>query len=159
MKLTKEQKQLIVIVVGLVVLAVVFFFNLRKKDDDSVSEKVAASAEQKVAPAEVSRPKISSDIRSKQVASLNKPYGRDPFTLASRGTKIEDPEVAGPKLTPGSMSLRAISVREGAAPMAVINNSITRIGDKIGDVEVVGIYKNYVLLKKGGKEYKLELEE
>lgn len=168
MKLTKEQKQLIVIAVGLVVLAAVLFFNLRKKEEksgDSVAKETAAPAGGKTTPGTAkSRAKVSPDIRSKQEAVLAKPYGRDPFTRASRepeiaAPRVKDPKVADPKLAPIPLSLRAVSIREGSAPMAVINNSITRIGDKIGDVEIVGIYKDHVLLRKGGREYKLELEK
>lgn len=163
MKLTKEQKQLTVIVAGLVVIAVVLFFNFRGKEEkgsNSVSEETSVPVGEKAAPeAAESRPKVSPDIRSKQEAVLSKPYGRDPFTLASLEPEIEAPKVAVPGTSSITLSLRAISIREGAAPMAVINNSIARIGDKIGDVEIVGIYKDHVLLKKGGRKYKLKLEE
>ena len=169
MKLTKEQKQLTVIAVGVVVIAVVLFFNSREKEENggnSVSEETTGSAGKETAPdaPRKSRPSSSPDIREKQQSALAKPYGRDPFTLASREPKVAVPKVAVPKVTDpkqatASLSLSAISIRDGAAPMAVINNSIARIGDKIGDVEVVGIYKDHVLLKKGGREYKLELGE
>lgn len=158
MKLTKEQKQLIVIIVGVVILAVVLVFNRKKaeeKGDNSVSEETSVPAGEKATPETAgSRPSVSPDIREEQRASLNKPYGRDPFTPASYEPKVADPETS-----PISLSLRAISIREGAAPMAVINNSIARIGDKIGDVEIVGIYKDHVLLKRGGRKYKLKLKE
>ncbi len=168
MKMTKEQKQLTVIVVGLVVIAVVLFFNLRKKEEksgNSVSEETSVPAGEKATPETAeSRPSVSPDIRRKQEAALAKPYGRDPFTLPSRepeivAPKVVAPKVADPELAPISLSLRAISIREGAAPMAVINNSIARVGDKIGDVEIVGIYKDHVLLKRGGRKYKLKLKE
>ncbi len=164
--MTKEQKQLTVIAVGVAVLAVVLILNSRdakKEGGDSAPEETTASVGEAAAPeveaARKGRSKIPPAVLEKQQIAAAEPYGRDPFTFSSAKPERAAPRSADPKQVSVSLSLSAISIREGAAPMAVINDSITRIGDKIGDVEIAGIYKDYVLLKKGGKEYKLELEK
>ncbi len=44
-------------------------------------------------------------------------------------------------------------------PMAIIDNTLLREGEKIKDIEVVLIGKNSVLLRKGTEQYTLELEK
>ena len=156
----KEKKELMVIAVGLVVLAVVLFSNLRKegkKDSGPVSEETVVSEGREVATAAAQgagRPKNSLDVRRKQEATLSKPYGRDPFIILS-SHELEVP-TSEPEPTSISLILRAISIRKGAAPLAVINSSLVRVGDTIENAKVVEIHNDYVLLRKDGREYKLK---
>lgn len=44
-------------------------------------------------------------------------------------------------------------------PMAIINRKLVRVGDMLGDIHVVEISRNSVVLKKGIEEHTLNFEE
>jgi len=153
----KQQVELVVIAVGLVVFVGVLHTNLKgakKKLSPKVAVESVPSAEKApaavpAADAPASRPK---DLLKKQQEAFERPLGRDPFALPSADRKISGT---------GSMLLilKGVSIKAGSEPLALIDRAIVRKGDTVGGAKVVEIGGNYVILEKGGRKLRLELEK
>lgn len=74
-------------------------------------------------------------------------WGRDPFVLLETGAM----ETGAP------ISLGGI-IWDKRRPKAMINNEIYKVGDKIGNIEIVDIKRNSVLIKVDGKIREISLD-
>ena len=75
-----------------------------------------------------------------EIASLA--WGRDPFVLFGTGAPI---------------SLGGI-IGDRKRPKAMINNEIYKVGDRIGNIEIVDIKRNSIVIKVDGKTREISLD-
>lgn len=148
--MTKQVKELIITAFFIVVLVVVVAGNLKKKPTKKlvpVSSGVSAVAVAKPSAATpVSFTPADERRLRMQKERLNLPWGKSPFTSSTeRDYQKTD------------LELKGISLGKEEKNFAFINNEIVKVGDKVGDYEVVKIEKNRVLLKKGDRSFYLAL--
>jgi hypothetical protein len=77
------------------------------------------------------------------------PWGKDPFSEKSLGGFGE--------VAISDLKLEGILCQEGTEPQALINGEVVTKGDRIGNVTVVLIEKDAVIVTDGEKNYKLNL--
>jgi len=151
------------IVVGLVIVAMIVayfrFFHGKNRPQPGPEPVPAASAEinlsqlQAAAQMKVSRPEWS-------VPGPYRPIERDIFapvkkevqeqTAASAETQIET--------TPPPLDLALQgTIVTASKRLAIINGQFLRIGDAVGEYEIVGIEKNRVVLGRGDRRWELEM--
>lgn len=84
-----------------------------------------------------------------------KPSDRDPFSpLISKSGVLLIPREVGL----GGLALKGIIYSKNS-PVAIINDEVVERGGGIGDYLVLDIEEKRVILKKGGQEFILNLEE
>lgn len=98
---------------------------------------------------EVTQRKISKDIRKpleRERRSTALTWGRDPFVLVEMGSVDKDT----------SLVLGGI-IWHRNQPKAVINDEIYKIGDKIGDIQIVDIKKNSIVIEENNQTREITL--
>lgn len=91
----------------------------------------------------------SADIEFMQ----DQPWGEDPFRSLPRRTTAKSRGSTSLAWTLGGI------IYSNQAPVAFINKRMVRVGDRIGDAEVVAIDKKTVTLKHQGRLIKLKLNK
>jgi hypothetical protein len=86
-------------------------------------------------------------------------WGRDPFAAPRRPAPSESSRVDLPQFAPDAIDLHlsAIIYGEGRG-LAIINNSILRKGDRVGDKEIVDILRDRVVLRDAAGEQELRVD-
>ena len=74
-------------------------------------------------------------------------WGRDPFLLDASNAKEQGME---------DLTLNGI-MPDKQNPYAIINNEVVKLGDKVGEMTVIEINENNVVLDENGKRHTLEL--
>lgn len=127
--------------IATIVLAIVFLVfltnTLRKI---SKKPKAVPVVEKKIAFTKHRKPKTEEEI-----APLV--WGRDPFVLVETGA-VE----RGAPIVLGGI------IWDKKQPKAMINNEIYKIGDKIGNIEIIEIKRNSVIIKEDGKTREISLD-
>ncbi|HCW75088.1 MAG TPA: hypothetical protein DHU63_00960 [Candidatus Marinimicrobia bacterium] len=108
---------------------------------------------------------IKADQASYQLKGKIKPltyngtWEEDPFYYLT-SDELMDQGLLGDMFKSGDADLKitAISIR-GTEGMAIINNEVVTAGDPIGGFIVDQIGRNYVILRKGTKTVRVDLEE
>ncbi|MCK4909217.1 MAG: hypothetical protein KAS70_04910, partial [Planctomycetes bacterium] len=94
-------------------------------------------------------------------------WGQDPFQPPGFRPKPNPPEPVAPKTTPPKpvtpkptppppMALTGI-LYQSNKQTAIINNTVMRVGDMVGHMEITDIQRNRVILKQGPRKYLLKL--
>jgi len=87
-------------------------------------------------------------FRKLQEETINLKVRRDPF-VAGPAEQVEEVSVSG-------LTLSAI-IWDKDNPIAIINEKISKIGDKIGTNKIVEIKQDRVILNDGTKDFELKL--
>jgi len=148
-----------IVVTSVMVLAFVFILvnNLKtiaKKRKSVQPARISTAALQEIARRDASVPAAVGEIelgRKDEIEKLTKdvPWGRDPFS--------EKEAFLGGDIAVSDLKLEGILWHHGSQPNALINGEIVSKGDKIGNVEVLVIEKDTVIVTDGKKNYKLQL--
>lgn len=77
-------------------------------------------------------------------------WGRDPFVLVQRGELFETAAT--------SLVLVGIVWERNKPAKALINNEIYKVGDRVGDIEILEIRKNSVVIKEGETTKEITLD-
>ena len=150
--MSKEQKQLFIIASGIILLIFVVIGNMNaaKKKKAALApvpaQPVAAAKEEKkkelaFVPADSEKLQIQ-----KKRAEIE--WGKDPFV-----SEIEKGEHIA------ELKLKGISFGKDKSGFVFINDQILKKGDKIGEYEVMDIFKDKVLIKKGNQTFYLAFTE
>ncbi len=89
-------------------------------------------------------------LKERETAEKRQGWGRDPFTF---GMSVE-----GVESRYGDLHLNGI-VWDAEVPYAVINNEVVKAGDMLGQIKVIEISKDEVILEEDGERFRLKLEE
>ena len=114
------------------------------------------------APAEVlqsvpsSEPTVLHPTPVELKANLNSPWGRDPFQSRSHHTGARSAFGARPSTV--AWALAGI-IHNHQQPLALINNRMVGIGDRVDSATVVAIDKESVTLEYQGRQIKLKLSK
>ena len=147
-----------VIGVGVALLAIAFVANSQTARKEQAAWKAQLAQQvQATPPAVPASPAtelpptgpIEEARIQQQKETLKEPWGKDPFRETSLPSKA----------APAALNLKGISISEGMPAMAVINESIVREGDPVGDHIVKRIEPTRVILQRGERELILRLEE
>ncbi len=147
-----RKKIALILIIVLAIVFLVFLMSTLKKV--SKKPKAVPVVERKIAltkhrePTTKGSPAKSRAERAEteeEIASLV--WGRDPFVLVETGA-VE---------TGAPISLGGI-IWDKKRPKAMINNEIYKVGDKIGNIEIVDIKRNSVLIKVDGKIREISLD-
>ena len=141
--------------IATIVLAIVFLvFLINTVKKVSKKPKAAPVVKRKIALTKHRKPTIKgSPAKSRVERAETKEeiaplvWGRDPFVL------LETDAVG----TGGPISLGGI-IWDKKRPKAMINNEIYKVGDKIGNIEIVDIKRNSVLIRTDGKTREISLD-
>lgn len=149
--MNKQVKQLMIIAVLIPILGFILMGNFKKKSTKKNipgAKKPAAEAAGK-SPG-VSAPIIPADKNklSTQKERANLPWGRDVF-MAPTDKEYQRSD----------LNLKGISFGADKMGFAFINNDIVKVGDKVGDYEVLVIEKDKVLVGKGAQSFYLTLPQ
>jgi hypothetical protein len=148
--MTKQKIQLIVVGAGIVVFIFVLAGNLKnskskKSTDPAVSPDnstaIASAGAVKSLPAD-------NQAVSGQKKQAELSWGRDPFM-----SELDEKEQIS------ELKLQGISFGKDQTGFVFINNEIFKKGDRIGDYEVVEVFKDKVLLKKEEQTFYLTFPE
>ena len=145
-----NKKNIELIVTGVLVLILVSAFvnslNTIKKKKSSSSVVSTMSATSAIAVSEEQVPvKEISVLQEEETAKLE--MRRDPFTAAP----IKPQETSS-----SSIQLNGI-LWDKTNPMAIINESIVKVGDRVGAYIVVSIKQDSVILNDGNRDFELRL--
>jgi hypothetical protein len=151
--MNKQKIQLIVVGAGIVIFIFVLAGNLK----NSKSQKSAVTSVSPDNSTAVVAPVSSETVKSrptdnqavggqKKRAELS--WGRDPFV-----SELDEKEQIS------ELKLQGISFGKDQTGFIFINNEIFKKGDKIGDYEVVEVFKDKVLLKKEEQTFYLTFPE
>lgn len=149
--MSKQVKEIIVIAFLVVVLGLIVVVNLKKKPAKRPAAIPASSAEQVSKPTSVSPLTfVPADEKklSAQRERANLPWARDPFMVPT------DKEYQR-----ADLKLKGISFGADKKGFAFINNEILKVGDKVGDYQVLEIEKDKVLVGKGNQTFYLTLPQ
>lgn len=148
--MTKEKLQIVITVSLIPVLALIVVSNLKGRkpmkpgpapSEIEVAAEVINQPETRFAPAD-----NKSLVAQKKRAEL--PWGRDPFVSEiDKGEQISE------------LKLQGLSFRQDNVGFAFINNEIVKKGDKLGEYEIMEVFKDRVLLKKGSQSFYLTFPE
>ncbi len=126
------------------------FSMLGKKDMPDAPDPSATTVPDAPAPIVKSEPaRIDLEYRK------DAPWGRDPFRTPTAATSPEPRRSGAEKL---ALVLAGI-VFSNNQPMALINNQMVRVGDRIGTAIVVEIDKGSVTLEDQGRRFKLTVSK
>ena len=150
--MSKEQKQLFIIATGVVLLIFVIISNMNaaKKKKAAIAPVPAQPAatvkeDKKKEPAFVPADSEKLQVQKKRSEAE---WGRDPFV-----SEIEKGEHIA------ELKLKGISFGKDKRGFVFINDQILKKGDKIGEYEVMDIFKDKVLIKKGNQTFYLAFTE
>lgn len=147
--MTKQIKELIIVAVLIVVLVLVVTANLKKKATKrpaAVSKSAVESAGKSAAALPIQVAPADDEKLSAQKERANLRWGRDIFVAPT------DKEYQR-----ADLKLKGISFGADKKGFAFINNEIVKVGDKVGDYEVLTIEKDKVLVGKGSQTFYLTL--
>jgi hypothetical protein len=104
---------------------------------------------QEKSPAKEARRPDKEIYKKLEEETKNLKLKRDPFILG--------PVISTEEISPSGLSITGI-LWDRENPIAIINDNIVRIGDKIGTNNVVDIKQDSVILNDGIKNFELNLE-
>lgn len=161
MPVKKSEKIKLYFVIGLLCVAVIVaYFRFVGKKNDSITE-ISKSPPQEMTfnVSQMEKPRLRQRLQEPRLpddGSL-KMNIRDIFSPLR--LPIETDNLIQSEQTPepsGVLTLKG-TIIGGKDPMAVINDKFVRLGEKIGEYQVVTIYQDGVLLKSGGHEIVLHI--
>ncbi|MBU1871286.1 MAG: hypothetical protein KKH80_00580 [Candidatus Omnitrophica bacterium] len=150
--MSKAIKQLIITGVLIIVLVLVMlnsFKSISKKKTKKSDKGQQATANLSLIPENIPADKKLIFAQKKRAESLE--WGRDPFVYVE--TEKDK------NYRSGTLTLKGISLGKDKVGFAFINNEIVKIGDTIGDHQVLEVDKDKVLLRKGSQSFYLVLPE
>jgi hypothetical protein len=137
---TKQKIEAIITGIGIIILV---FLILQRAHTPSKPKNIPAAGQD----SNIQAQGISFTSEEEREAFIKEGWGRDPFFF--------EPSSAAGGIE--GFVLNGI-VWDAQNPYAIINDNIVKIGDKIGDMVVVGINEKSVVLEESGKIYTLQLE-
>lgn len=150
--MTKQTTQLAITACLIVALLFIVANNLKKKSLPGKRAAAQGAATQTV-PAAYQAPAVASPaaddakiLAQRERAALA--WGRDVFSQAT------DKEYQR-----SDLSLKGISFGADQTGFAFINDDIVKVGDKVGDYEILEIHKDKVLVGKGTQNFYLTLSQ
>ncbi len=127
-----------------VVLAIVFLIFLTSTFKKISKKPKAAPVAVKETPKKVFKAKEIEKRAEEEVKPLV--WGRDPFVLVETGAVERGAPIA----------LGGI-IWDRKQPKAMINDEVYKIGDKIGNIEIIDIRKNSIIIKEDDKTREISL--
>ncbi|MFH1836868.1 MAG: hypothetical protein ABH862_01960 [Candidatus Omnitrophota bacterium] len=153
----KDRVMIIMLVLAIVIFVLVLLGNVnnRKNRVTLVKEKAVSGLVEKADPLpskeKVKKAKIERKMLSSEMEKLTKDVGReDPFMPAPKRDYKQDKYGF-------ALRLEGITIDSEGRPMAIINDEIVSVGNKVADGEVIRIDKDRVFIKMGEKERELIL--
>ena len=149
--MTKEQKQIAVILAGLSLIAISVGGRLfgKKAAPPAPAAGMQAATTGDAQAVKFELPPLAEDIVKKQRLGARRPWGRNPFAVAS--TAMPKMEEAPPVSSLAGLAISAIVLREGSG-MAMVNDEIVRPGDTLRGYKVVKIDMSGIILEKEGEK-------
>lgn len=119
-----------------------------KEASDSQADKGTAVKETASVPVEIARPKV--EYKAAGLKDPFQPAIQEEITV-SASAAAENADAAKPM---PSLTLKGM-IWGGNFPQAIINNKVVRVGDMIGDAQIVDIGKEGVVVLYANKKYRL----
>ena len=160
MATNKTEKIKLYVVIGLAfVAAIVAYFRFVHKGDQTGTDIVSPRPEEKrfkVSQIEKTKPKGVKVPRLSAADAPSTPL-RDIFSPVQ--LPIESEPMISAEQTPGPSTVLKLkgTIISGKIPMAIINDSFVRMGERIGEYQIVRIDPNEVRLTSGSQEKILQV--
>ncbi len=145
-----DKRKLELLIAGILIIVFTFILINSFKKVKSKHMFIKSQVSAKALPAQELKPLFMTKKPEVKKEEREIGWGRDPFTLQETSIDRVD--------TIANLKLMGITIDKTAKSMAIINNELLSVGDKIGKFRVIKISKGSVIVTDEKENFELKLK-